>query len=235
MRNVSEQLLRAELLQSEKSPSTAADFEMVSAHITFPKDVKGKVIIDIGSGVSPVVLRLRREGAIAVGIDIRYRNLGELKNSADQYIKNHLQSADADISESVSRHQEFIRRVSRNRNVFFNRFRAGDRPYVAAQASALPFLNNSVDFAFSDQCLSIGVIHDRQVFLEAVAEGLRVLKSGAELQMCSWLMRAESGKWSTEMFENANVLLEQLLANNIPFHIGHPSESRYLVLSITKK
>ncbi len=223
-----------ELRQAERSPSTGADYEMISTTIVFPDNVRGKVIIDIGSGVSPVTLRLRRQGAAAFGIDIRYRNLAELKSSADQYIKNHLQSADADTSETAPRHHEFLKRVSKSRDVFFNRVKAGDKPYIAAQSSFLPIASNTVDFAFSDQCLSIGVIHDRAVFLLAVTDTIRTLKQGGELQMHPWFDSAQRGRWSLEMFETASLLLDTLKNANTPFSIINTSRPDFLTLAIKK-
>lgn len=62
---------------------SAARYELVADAIDFPKDVKGKVILDIGSSASNAVKRLNKLGARAYGIDFQYAGLRNLVGSVE--------------------------------------------------------------------------------------------------------------------------------------------------------
>lgn len=77
----------------ENSYSTAADFGIVAYFIKFPNSVAGLRMLDIGSGASTAVLDLRKMGARAFGIDVRYRDLDELRDSLERFFADPTYSA----------------------------------------------------------------------------------------------------------------------------------------------
>lgn len=62
---------------------SAARFELVANAIDFPRDLRGKVMVDIGSSASVAVKRLNERGARAYGVDFQYTSLESLVRSIE--------------------------------------------------------------------------------------------------------------------------------------------------------
>lgn len=211
-----ESLTNREQALIDKSYSTAADFRTVAHYIRFPKSVSGQRILDIGSGASTAVLELRKRGAKALGLDPRYRDLDELRESVERFITDPSSSARSQNSKMDEEIRSVMEKeipsgadptlwkmalqMVQQQEAMGNRayldlqktqletFLSPDseKPYIAGTATALPFKDNSFDFVYSLQAISQFLITDSQIFLKSIEEALRVLRRGSQLQLHPW-------------------------------------------------
>lgn len=200
---------------------TDANLVDIQTAIGLPNDVSGLRVLDIGSGASTVVEGLSRKGAQAYGIDPIYTSKGQIFASYQRSIKKG--NTDPDFASSLERSVE---------KFIANRLRSGR--YIAASATDLPFRDSSIDLIYSHQCLSAFLIRDRGVFLRAIEEAMRVLKSGGQLRIHPWYlplherqfpshpgrrMMIPQYEWSANEIRNTRAALTYLKKNNHRFAI----------------
>lgn len=236
-------LLARERIRAQVSPSTSADFELVSQMIEFPRRVSGLYILDVGAGASLAAKTLRERGARVFAIDPRYENLQELNRSIEQYLQDPTISSTRQerertqmmlqLNPAVQRRQmEFIRRLRSNKNNFFQEQRIHKKTYIPALAGYLPFRDILFDFIFSDQCLSTTLLEDIEVFLQAFSEAMRVLKEGRELQMHPWFNG--QGAWGRNQALNASIFLTYLEKRGIKYSIESTGPTKHMRLRVIK-
>lgn len=160
-------LIQEEKTLAEAAIVSASDFGRVADIIAFPKKVEGLTMLDIGGGASTVTLELNKRGARAVAIDYKYLNFEHLISSLNK---------DAWLTNEGG--QDF--------NLFLKAFKVEEKPYIAALASHLPFENNTFDFCFSLYAISSFISLNKDVLLQSINEGLRVLNPGGQLQIYPW-------------------------------------------------
>ncbi|HUQ84837.1 MAG TPA: class I SAM-dependent methyltransferase [Candidatus Limnocylindrales bacterium] len=211
---------------SENVIVSSIDRRSVARVINFPRKIKGKVIVDIGSGASNMVARLRKKGAIAFGVDIGYSNIDRLIKNADYYSRDRTFwqeerkvgekkfTLDYPFDPSTTSWASFG--IDQKALLdFSNDARDTENSsYIAADARALPFPDESVDFAYSNLALTIFLSKDRNAFLRSVHEAVRILKPGGELQLFDWI---SGDDWSSAQIRNGRALLDSLRSIKIPF------------------
>ncbi len=179
---------------TEQAYVSAMDFRSWNKNIVFPQDVGGLRILDIGSGGSNSSLLLREKGAIVVALDPRHKDLPSLKRFVDKYISDRFSDSEITVDQNTQSGELWIAKyelgVNKRRTIkafdeFLNQANAGEGN-VAGTAEALPFLDNSFDFIFSHDCISRIHVHNFEMFIQAIQEGLRVLKPGKEFQIGPW-------------------------------------------------
>lgn len=82
-----------------------------------------------------------------------------------------------------------------------------------ALAGSLPFRDESVDFIFSPDCITVFLIIKKEVFRDTIFEVLRTLKKGGQLQLSPCM---GGFQFSKEGEQNANQLLGDL---KMPYYI----------------
>jgi ubiquinone/menaquinone biosynthesis C-methylase UbiE len=207
---------------AQESFSSAFPSEGAFTYIDFPKDVRGLTIVDIGSGASTATLELQKQGANAIAIDYRYKNLKEVKRSIDRYLSSTIPSADRRMMVEV---REYNRQMRNSMRAFFHAHENREIQLVAASAGSLPFKNESVDLIFSIQCITRFLIKDKDVFINAVSEAIRVLRPEGQLQLHPWISTVY--EWNKKERRNAWELTAYLKEQNIEYFVQpiHPSLS----------
>jgi ubiquinone/menaquinone biosynthesis C-methylase UbiE len=197
------------------SYSSSTPSETITGAIGLPNDVAGLVIVDVGSGASSMVRDLRARGAEAYGVDPGYKNVDALLRTAGRYIRGLGVNYGADaLKVRLQALAEFQADFRRNKG-----------HYKTALAGDLPFKDDSVDIVYSELAISHFLIReDREVFMGAVDEGLRVLKpaeSGIAAVRRSLVLHPwrSPQAWTPAAHENGNALEASLRARSIPFFV----------------
>lgn len=199
----------------ERTFITDSDFEYNQKVIGFPNDIVGKRILDVGSGVSIAVEELAKRGAIAYGIDPIYSDRNRIWQSYQRTIR---------MGHTNTTYDEKLKGSVKD---FLDDHLSNGR-YIAASATNLPFRDNSLDLVYSNQCLTAFLVKDQETFLRAIAEAVRVLKSGGSLRIHPWYVpyyqreieypsgRAEipMGDWSDKEEDNLKTALDYLKRKN---------------------
>lgn len=119
-------------------------------------------------------------------------------------------------------------------DLFLKAKKSGEIKPVAALAGALPFPDQTFDFCFSLQAITTFLSHDREVFLSAINECLRVLKSGGQVQFHPWLIGSSNARaWSRVQRDNAAVILHDLRRRAILCYVeqlGPPLSPRLRII-----
>ena len=180
---------------TDGSYTSAYDFRAGDNPIVFPKEVSGLRILDIGSGGSNAFALLRERGAIVVSLDPRYKNISSIKAHLDEYLEDKLDYAPELKQEGLNEGEIWLKKyeleVNKRRAVgafdeFIGGVKSGEGHNVAGVSESLPFPNGSFDFVFSHDCISRIHVMNVEMFIQAVQEGLRVLKPGGEFQIGPW-------------------------------------------------
>ena len=153
--------------------------------IDFPADLKGKKILDIGSGESECVAWLCSQGAYAVGVDVRYDKPGDLEKDTEKSkaeIRHILISCYGKHMGEVH-YTELDDKIEIARKNFREHRESSPECYKQSLAGALPFPDGHFDMAFSINCITHGLDQDYRVLCQAVYEAFRTLKKGGELQL----------------------------------------------------
>lgn len=156
------------------------------AHVIRFPDVRGKTVLDIGSGSSDCVKWLNSNGAKAYGIDVRYADLQVLRSDVDvsfSRVKKRIMAYKKPEHEKINH----LRAIDASRRNFEDDIRINPGRYLASFASRLPFTDESFDFVFSLNCITHGLDRDYSVLENCVNDALRVLKPGGELQLYPFL------------------------------------------------
>lgn len=222
--------------------TTAASFRRVSRDIDFPRNLRGKVVLDVGSGGSDTVAQLREREAIAFGVDIQYGNIPGLTIHLAQQLADPMAWVEGrDWQDMTLEQAEQMLGLNRpeprgfakwminhtgsltERMVLTHRKFLGDiatNPdhYIKATAEALPLNDNSVDFYFSIEAITAFMLGTRDVFLQVMEEAHRVVKPGGEIQLHPWISPNPT-YWSEQQVYNGLEYMNQLRSSNIPFEI----------------
>lgn len=128
----------------------------------------------------------------------------------------------------------YVREGRKARDIFFGNIERGNRPYVAAVAGVLPLKDEAFDLCFSVQCVSFFLINDKDVFMQSVSEGLRVLKSGGQLQLHPWIANPLM-PWEPHKKENAEAFMQYLKDQGMEYSVEQISPMSSPRLRIIKE
>jgi len=205
--------------------TTAESFRKISKDINFPRDIRGKVILDVGSGGSDTVAELRKRGAHAVGVDLQYDNIPGLTVHLAQQLADPMAWMEGRRWPNITKEQadqmlgldqpmpprfaqwiidhggDYRARMALTHRRFLNDVSAGNSNYVAATAEALPFRDNSVDFYFSIEAITAFMLGSKNVFENVMNEAYRVVKPGGEIQLHPWIS-PDPNYWSEQQVYN---------------------------------
>lgn len=178
---------------ADRAGTIASEFSYIAGLIRFPSPIRGKRILDVGSGLSLAGYELKKMGASVVSLDYGYRNTRSLIRSFDKnlserdYLKSLVPLEHPDLTEEKIEEltDDFIKSSRRTRDRFVSNYNRGDREMVGALAGALPFPDSSFDFYFSVSCVDEFLVEE-QVFGDIISEALRVVKPGGEIQIFPW-------------------------------------------------
>ena len=156
-------------------------------YVELPADLRGRCILDIGAGTSTTSMDFVRKGARLVALDLRFRNVDEIRKSSGEYFNSYRSSlADPNLRRRNPVLEHVYEGDKEDSRRFFTDFAPGARGiYVAGDLWKLPFTGDSFDFVFSIRCLSDCFV-DPDIFVEATAEALRVAKPGSTVQISPW-------------------------------------------------
>jgi SAM-dependent methyltransferase len=156
-------------------------------YVELPAHLNGQSILDIGAGTSTTSMDCVDGGARLVALDLRFRNVDEVRSSSGDYFNGYKSNlADPLLKQHNPMLQVVYDSDKADSKRFFEDFVGRSRGiYVAGDLWHLPFADKSFDFVFSIRCLSDCFV-DPEVFLDAVSEALRVVKPGSTVQISPW-------------------------------------------------
>jgi SAM-dependent methyltransferase len=159
----------------------------VRRYVELPINVAGRSILDIGSGTSTASMDFARAGARVVALDLRFRDIEELKRSSGDYFECFRSNLDDPVLRKRNPTLVLVYQGDREDSQRFFRDVA-ESPcgcYVAGDLWKLPFADNSFDFVVSIRCLADCYV-DPDIFVDAASEALRVVKPGSLVQISPW-------------------------------------------------
>lgn len=156
-------------------------------YVELPAHVDGRSILDIGAGTSTISMDFAADGARVIALDLRFRNVDEIRTSSGDYFRCYRSNLDDPVLRKRNAALEGVYVDDRedSKRFFIDFARASQGFYVAGDLWKLPFADNSFDFVFSIRCLADCYV-DSEVFLEAACEALRVAKPGSTVQISPW-------------------------------------------------
>jgi ubiquinone/menaquinone biosynthesis C-methylase UbiE len=156
-------------------------------YVELPASVTGRSILDIGSGTSTASMDFARSGARVVALDLRFRNLEELKRSSGDYFKCFQSNLNDPVLKKRNPTLVLVYQSDREDSERFFRdlARTPRGCYVAGDFWKLPFADDSFDFVVSIRCLSDCYV-DPDIFVDAATEALRVVRPGSSVQIAPW-------------------------------------------------
>ena len=159
----------------------------VRRYVELPTNVAGRSILDVGSGTSTASMDFARSGARVVALDLRFRDIEELKRSSGDYFTCFKSNLNDPVLRKRNPTLVLVYQGDREDSErFFRDLALSPRGcYVAGDLWKLPFADNSFDFVVSIRCLSDCYV-DPDIFVDAAAEALRVTKPGAMVQISPW-------------------------------------------------
>lgn len=195
------------LLDDTHTTARPSDWVFKLIHLLEP--IPGKRIIEVCSGFSTSCMKLREQGAMAIAIDYRYKDLHRMVNSLQHYFDKKYQLKDTNPNEyevEIASAVSFIENIPKS---------GGQN--VAALAGSLPFQNGVFDDGFSFNGLSL-LVANPDVFLSLIKEGLRVLKPGRIFQVAPFSPFGHELIPSDPEGQRQRQLLDRLTEEGIPFH-----------------
>jgi hypothetical protein len=163
--------------------TSASPAEIACERLAIPENVQGLTIVDLASGVSPLVADLLGRGAHAEGVDILY------SLPTDSIIKRF----NLDIGELVSRAPkgkgELVRAMMTEAMHEWERsFLTDKEKYHAAFLTNLPQASDIADLTVSSHGIS-NLAMQRDIFWGAITEAVRITKPGGKFVMAPlWQM-----------------------------------------------
>ncbi len=156
--------------------SSSYDYENTKLVIDFPKDVKGKVIIDIGAGGSDSVFHLAKLGANAIAVDPRYKDIDDIIARCRQYIKGlsiTMPFVTPDFEKALTNFERDFRQTKLGK-------------YFPEYVQKLSFKDSFADFVFSIMTIDRYLLDDKLTIFNSLMEIVRVLKPGAKAEIYPW-------------------------------------------------
>jgi methyltransferase family protein len=156
-------------------------------YVELPFHLAGRSILDIGAGTSTISMDFADSGARFIALDLRFRNVEEVRTSSGDYFKGYKSNVDDPVLRQRNPMLAMVYERDRTDSMRFFRDFVGQSQgtYVAGDLWKLPFADNSFDFVLSIRCLSDCYV-DSDVFLDAVCEAMRVAKAGSMVQISPW-------------------------------------------------
>jgi SAM-dependent methyltransferase len=156
-------------------------------YVDLPAVLDGRSVLDIGAGTCTASMDFAAKGARVVALDLRFRNVEELRRSSGDYFKSFRANLDDPVLRQRSPLLVHVYEEDREDSKrFFRDFARGSRgTYVAGDLWHLPFADSTFDLVLSIRCLADCYV-DADIFLEAACEALRVAKPGSIVQISPW-------------------------------------------------
>ncbi len=207
-------------------------------YVDLPGHLDGWSILDLGSGTSTISMDLRGNCGRVVALDLRFRNLEEVRESSFYYFRRFK----ANLGDPLLRQRHPMLEQVYEGDVsdasrFFDDITGNTcGVYVAGDLFSLPFTDASFDLAYSVRCLS-DYYADADLFVEAVCEALRVVKDGGTLQISPWqddYLSLGRGLPVGASAPQQALVLARLRSGRIAHQVKTVSGSRVRCLLVTK-
>jgi ubiquinone/menaquinone biosynthesis C-methylase UbiE len=211
----------------------------VSRYVELPARLEGRTILDIGAGTSTASMDLSEKGARLVALDLRFRDVEEIRRSSVLYFKMYESSLGDPVLKRRNPMLESVYEDDRkDLTRFFGDWSDGCRgTYVAGDLWKLPFADDTFDLVYSIRCLS-DCYADPDCFLEAACEALRVVKPGSSVQISPWqedyLSLIRGLPIGASIPHQERVLL-RLRAGGLAYQVKGVSNSDVRCLSLVKR
>ncbi len=153
----------------------------LSAGLLLREQIKGIRIIDIGAGASDFTEEVLQRGADAYAIDPRYTSLDNLESDIMNF------SLNKDQNPNLSRlTDDALRQLVEQSSETLEKFKVGfsENPtrYLPKSATELPFSDSFADLIVSNNCLTQLARNQYHLYIKAVRECIRVLKTNGKLR-----------------------------------------------------
>jgi ubiquinone/menaquinone biosynthesis C-methylase UbiE len=166
-------------------PHTAFSAEVLRPNFVLPRDLAGKTMLDIAAGCSDFVCWLGEQGAQPVGVDVGYSDLDTLVEEAKRFVEEEQRDrlASAAGASGLTRAMALGQRDRQVVTRFQQDVQTHPDRYVAADASALKFADDTFDHVVSYSFFTSEPGLYREFLLQCVDEALRVLSPGGTFHM----------------------------------------------------
>ena len=160
-----------------------------SIGVDVEKDLDGKRVLDIGSGLSDFVALANENGAVAFGIDLAYADKTRLRKKGETFLD--------EVAEPYARANKAARSnsisgcsFSERHTLLLNDLNGGTMTralediernpshYIAANCLSMPFPDGTFDLAISHCFLTSTAGSAKEFLAESVLEALRMLRRG---------------------------------------------------------
>lgn len=206
--------------------TSIGEFDDLKHSLVLPKEIAGKRILDIGSGVTDSIEKFTALGALAVGVDLRYRTLSELQKASSAFIGEIIDVMEQDPHiYSLASQIHTVQKLQEQRTSGLNAITKGKGSYIAASGEKLPFKSNSFDFVYSRLCLS--QIEDPKIFTKILNEAVRVTTPGGEIQITPY--------YSMHLTDNLRYFSRHTTLSSIQFRTIAAPNDMYNIVSIKKR
>lgn len=158
---------------ADRLDTASSSAESVCNVLGLPKEVKGLVIVDIGSGASSLIANLLQREADAYGVDRLYEDENQLRESAKKGVK----SVSARY-ESMG-HSELAEKTHESLRLFYESWNKNRDRYKTGWMTDLPFEDNFSDLTLSFQ--GITQFEDYHLLLACIHEAIRITKLGGKI------------------------------------------------------
>jgi SAM-dependent methyltransferase len=206
---------RAEWDAARRTLPTARPWSVVAALIDFPQSVAGLTIVDVGSGGSDAVATLLEAGALAFGVDPRYRSLDDLVREVTLYFRTQEALGQLPAAREASARPIAAQRAAFRRLVTSFQSARTARHYLPAIATRLPFPSASVDLVYSLDCITQYLDREYDSLIAAVQEGLRILRAGGRLALVPFRDDIFAAGYHPERHANQERLLAWLAESHL--------------------
>lgn len=161
------------------SPTSALSWDRAKSILRLPEEVSKLRVLDVGAGASDITAALLSQGADAYAVDPKYNSKSNIRGQIQAQLKTpYYVDRKREVQETLERFMESIK--------------TNPDHYKTAMGTNMPFSDDFFDVVFSLGAISGYLDVDRNLFLAAIQECLRVLKPGGTLQLMPFLDRISS-------------------------------------------
>lgn len=174
-----ERLFRQEVNLAHQLYTSSTRGEVAKIGLGLPADVRGLVVVDVGSGGSGLAAILLKGGAIVRAVDPIYEHPDEIDVLIDRANQKVFQKVSLNVLNTVRAG------VLKGAQEFRESYKEQPEVYLPGYASNIP-----LEDGFADYVVSLHAISDLaavpRVLKAALAESVRVVKSGGIVIISPW-------------------------------------------------